>query len=98
MHKPIPIHWKELGSIPVKNKLSRGLHIEMLDNEYKVQLCTTPRGATKKEIYLVKYDREYILNWLLKKVLIPFAVLEEEEVIQLIREAYNYVDTELFKS
>ena len=88
MNKPIPIHWRELSKFPVNNFV-RGLRTEMLTT-CQIQMCMAPKGAIEKKIYLVEYDKEYVLNWLLKKVLIPLAVLEEEEVIQLIREAYNH--------
>ena len=90
MNKPIPIHWRDLGQFRL-HKFNRKLHANMLSS-HKVQMLlqVSKEIPSTKNIYLVEYDKEYVLEWLVRKVLVPFALLEEEEVINLIREAYNY--------
>lgn len=87
MNKPKRIPWKKLP----RNVFSRNIHSDMLKKPgMQAQMYFVPKGAIERDVFLVEYDREYVLSWILKKVLIPLGHLEEEEVIRLIKEAYNY--------
>ena len=78
------ITWRELQG----NKYRRGLHPAMVENKYcKLEFTTLHKGKDKS-YFQVEYDREYVLNYLSKKVCKPFGSLRLETLLDLIKEAY----------
>ena len=64
------------------------------EDGYRAQMRFVPMGGIDKKVFWVKYDKEYVMAWLLRKVLVPLGHLDKEVVIKLIEEAYDYESAE----
>lgn len=80
------ISWQDLTG----NKYNRGLHGAMLSDH---GLLVTQRirevGAKHKEIYYVKFDREYAISWLRVKICRPLGGVGIESLKSLLDEAWD---------
>lgn len=80
------ITWRELFG----NKFSRALHGAMLTKE---GLWTTQRiqqiGHKQKQMYLVHYDKEFINEWIWRKLLSPLENMGIEAIKILLEEAWE---------
>lgn len=82
------IHWSDIQG----NKWSKTLHPAMLNNggfrmTQKVRLVgESSFGGTYS---VVVYDREYVLGWLVSKVIKPLSNEGVKGIISLIKEAYK---------
>ena len=80
-----PITWRELRG----NRYNRGLNLAMLHEEkYHKWMLVALRQGEKKTYCEVEYDKEYVLNYLIKKVCKPFDSLGLDALLELVREAY----------
>lgn len=87
------ITWKDITG----NKLARNLHPAMLsDGKYHQQVPLKRVGDPHKTIFSVEYDKEYVLRWVAKKVCEPLNTLGKEEIVQLVKEAYDLTQTAMY--
>ncbi len=96
MGQELPIlSWKD----STRNRLSKALHGAMLSpNGYKVTMGIKPIGEKTKKFFDVKYDREYVITWLVTKLFKPFETLEHEKLESLLNEAYKKAHPQADKS
>lgn len=86
MYEYKTINWKDLPG----NKYSKALDAAMVSERgyitlQKVRRCHEPNGAMCNVIY----DRDYVIQFLIKRVLYSLAVLGKETVDELINDAWK---------
>ena len=80
------LYWED----STRNRLSKALHGAMLStNGYKVLMGIKPIGEKTKRFFNVKYDRNYVITWLITKLFKPFENVSHEELESLLNEAYQ---------
>lgn len=79
------ISWRLLRG----NKYNRALHPAMvLASGCSKLMAVTPVGEEEKKWFNVKYDRDYVQNWIKTKLIKPLENLPIEELVTLVIEAY----------
>ena len=80
-------HWSELFG----NKYIKTPDPAMLSNEglIKSQRCRT-LDDSERIVRLIKYDREYVTKYLEMKLIKPLFIIGENEVIDLVKESWDY--------
>ena len=85
MEQPKELYWTE----STRNRFSKALHGAMLTPQgYKFLMGIKPIGSPEKQFFNVKYDREYILEWLAIKFFKPLECVDQDELESLLNEAY----------
>lgn len=84
--KPAIIRWQDLPY----NQFSRTLHSSMITtcNYFKVVSVAFKRNQPKQQCY-VRYDKDYALEYLVKKVFLPLLNVPQEQLFELLEEAYD---------
>ena len=93
MPNPEQISWKVL----VGNKYTKALHAAMLSSVGYMKTSSVRRiGDVAKGYFLVKYDREYVIEYIGRLVCRPFYHIGKEKVLELVDEAWeNWYNNEL---
>ena len=91
MEKTITISWRELTG----NKFMKAIDPAMASQAGCIKSQRIRRiGDSEKTIFNVRYDREYLVQVLLRKVCRRLSVLGKEEVLFLVSEAWDLYDKE----
>lgn len=94
--QPERIYWTELQN----NRLKKKLHPLMLRGEglssYRQKGLPNTLDNDDSKV-LVKYDRDYIVHWLKVKFVIPLETVGIEELIELVKNAYEVKDIPISK-
>ncbi len=89
------LYWED----STRNRLSRSLHGAMLTaNGYVVLMGIKPIGEKTKKFFNVKYDRDYVITWMITKFFKPFENVSHEELETLLNEAYQKAYSQANKS
>ena len=87
------ITWKDLAG----NRLNRNLHPAMLSPaKYYQQVPLKRIGDSQKTLFTVEYDKEYVLNWVAKKVCEPLKTMDKQDIVQIVEEAYDLMQTPIY--
>jgi hypothetical protein len=81
------VHWKQVQG----NKLNKALHPAMVSEHgyrttSKIRLVGTTRHGSKFAILI--YDREYVIVWIMSKLIKPFQNIGLDGLIELLKEAW----------
>jgi|GEM_PF-2899153 len=80
------ISWRDLTG----NKYSKNLNPAMLsDAGYIAESRIRKIGDVQKTIFNVVYDKEYLVNYIIKSTCSPLFVLGKERVLELVDEAWD---------
>jgi hypothetical protein len=82
------VYWKQVQG----NKLNKALHPAMLSEHgyrttSKIRLVGTTRHGSKFAILI--YDREYVIVWIMSKLIKPFQNIGLDGLIELLKEAWH---------
>ena len=81
------ISWQELTG----NKYSRALHPAMLSDEGYVYTMRVRRtGEAKPSAFRVTYDKQYVVEFLAKRLLNPLSNQSRETIDKLIEDAWDW--------
>lgn len=81
------ISWEVL----VGNRFTKTLDPAMLSQEGFVKSSSVRRtGDATKSLFLVRYDREYVIMYIARHICRPLSILGKEKVLKLINEAWDY--------
>lgn len=84
------ISWQDVSG----NRYSRTIHPAMFSERGYQKLATIRRtGDVCKLVYRIKYDREYALDWLNRKVCVALRPFDLDEIIDCVSEAYHFTST-----
>ena len=84
--------WRELTG----NKFVVGLHTAMLsESGYIKQQCIRKTGDTNPSLFNVKYDSDYLSQFIIRKFVKPLSVLGRERFNELVNNAWDLYDKEL---
>ena len=80
------ISWRDLTG----NKYSKALHGAMLAKEgYRSLIRIRRIGEAGKDVFNVTYDKEYVIEFLSRKVCTPLSYVGKEKLLELISEAWD---------
>ena len=85
MMKFASVSWQEASG----NRLARNIDAAMLSDRGLIKSQKVQTNQYQKpRLCNVKYDREYLMEWLLKRVIVPLSVLGVEKIHEIIDEAW----------
>ena len=80
------ITWREITG----NKYNRSLHPSMVSpNKFYKSSQIRRIGDANKSVFVIEYDKEYLLGWLHSKVCKPLGALGRDKILELVKEAYT---------
>lgn len=86
MNKSKKITWKDVP----RNQFSRGLHAAMFsEDKYCKLMKMVLTGDTSKKLYLIEYDKDYVIQWLVYKVCKPLNIIGLEELHKILDVAFK---------
>lgn len=88
------VSWKEIQG----NRYNRGLHLAMLtDTGFLVTAKGRVIGNVKygSEFITIRYDRDYVIDWLRVKVIKPLVGISFNEIVELLKEAQGKTGIEI---
>ena len=82
------VHWKEVNGSQLSRALSPAMLHPVGDKIFSVTPVTKAPRHEKKKVW-VKYDRNYVLAFIYKKIIEKLQPITREHLIELINEAWD---------
>ena len=81
------ISWRELTG----NKFNKSIDPAMLSDDGYIRTINIQRvGDFGKSLFYVVFDREYLIEWISRKICKPLFVLGKQGTFDLVAEAWDY--------